>query len=353
MTTYNDFLIIGCGRMARGIAAGLRKLGVLRVRVWDRDVEAMTNLERDAQQSPLIYAACDAQASPKLHRGTTVFSTLGPADNIGWMETAIEAHSHWVDLNADSSQWEQNGKAQQHGSICLPDCGLAPGMSQVLARMLFGSFAKPRAIGISCGGLPQTPSPPWMYECTWNVEGLVAEYSGTAEARFGNEVINVPALSDIADFHGVIRNETWHVTGLERATTRGGLSTLVHRLPVPILSYGTLRYRGHFHLMKAVLDAGLLESEPARQRFISSLPVTGRDIVVLAGCCVDENACTLHVVCIIPPADGLTAMQRATGFAAALAWKHGVLLGNQCGVLPIDEAVDCGDVFNEWKQMTR
>ena len=75
----------------------------------------------------------------------------------------------------------------------VPDCGLAPGLGNILAAAS-SSSAGAGAIEIRCGGLPQTPRPPLGYKLVFNVGGLTNEYSGEAEYLRDGRIVRVPTL---------------------------------------------------------------------------------------------------------------------------------------------------------------
>ena len=60
-------------------------------------------------------------------------------------------------------------------SVYIPDCGFAPGLSNIMAGYLFTKFDT-KKIGIYVGGLPSEPRKPFLHSVTWSVEGLIDEY---------------------------------------------------------------------------------------------------------------------------------------------------------------------------------
>ena len=69
--------------------------------------------------------------------------------------------------------------ARSSGATYVPDCGFAPGLSNMLAYRLFKKSAADD-IEIIVGGLPERPVEPFLHSVTWSVEGLIDEYTRKA-----------------------------------------------------------------------------------------------------------------------------------------------------------------------------
>src|SRR4029079_6650871 len=88
-------------------------------------------------------------------------------------------------------------EARAAGVSVVPDCGLAPGLGNILAAWLVAEVTAAHAIQVPCGGLPQTPRPPLGYKLVFNVGGLTNEYSGEAEFLRGGKLVRIPTLTEV------------------------------------------------------------------------------------------------------------------------------------------------------------
>ena len=96
-------------------------------------------------------------------------------------KAAIEAGSHFCDLGHDDgivAQQLAEAPAALHANVtAVVNCGLAPGLADILAMHAFRQFERVDSLQLRVGGLPQHPHPPFNYQLVFSAEGLVEEYS--------------------------------------------------------------------------------------------------------------------------------------------------------------------------------
>jgi len=169
-----------------------------------------------------------------------------------------------------------NAQAVAKGITIVPDCGLAPGMVNVLAQYGIGQLDTVSAVRMFVGGLPQQPQPPLNYQIVYSLEGVLDYYTTLSWVLRDSKRQQVRALSEreTVDFGGA-------VGPLEAFHTAGGLSTMPFRYEgkIPSMEYKTLRYPGHAHIMEAIRDLGLLSLDPID---VKGAKVVPRDVVVAA-----------------------------------------------------------------------
>ena len=207
-----------------------------------------------------------------------------------------------------------------------------------------------------CGGLPMDPKPPLGYKAVFNLEGVLGNYFGSAYVLKDGKVKLVPSFSGLEkiDFGEPLGN-------LEAVVTGGATSTCpwTYRGDIQNYDYKTLRYPGHYEKIQAMKDLGLLETEPVdfngkkivpRKFFVHlaepRLKFEGdRDLlvmkIVVSG--VKDGRPTRIVYDLLEyedPDTGFTAMQRTTGFSAAVILE--MLAQGRVpskGVVPVEKAV--------------
>ena len=259
--------------------------------------------------------------------------------NLGMAEAAIEAGSHFCDLGGNTEivlqQKALAERAKAQGVSVIPDCGLAPGMVNILAAHGIRQLDQPRAVRIKVGGLPQNPEPPLNYQIVYSIEGVLDYYTTLSWVLRDGHPQQVTALSEIEelDFPGVGRLEAFH--------TAGGLSTMAQEYEgkLETMEYKTLRYPGHAKLMEAIRDLGLLEMEPVEvngQRVVPrdvfkeivgprlrKDPRTSPDLVALRVEVEGERdgedvVLRWDLVDRFDAETGITAMMRTTGYSLAI-----------------------------------
>ena len=222
---------------------------------------------RDGDAVRAMMGECDA-----------VMSAIPYYFNYELARLAVGAGVHFCDLGGNTEiVFQQKGldaEARARGVSVIPDCGLAPGMVNILAQYGISQLDTVRSVKIVVGGLPQQPEPPLNYQIVYSLEGVLDYYTTLSWVLRDGKRHQVKALSE---------RETVTfpapVGALEAFHTAGGLSTLAFRYEgkIPTMEYKTLRYPGHAHIMEAIRDLGLLDLAPVD---VKGLKVIPRDVVV-------------------------------------------------------------------------
>jgi lysine 6-dehydrogenase len=194
---------------------------------------------------------------------------------------AAEVGTPFCDLGGNTEiVFEQKGLdtvAKQTGASIIPDCGLAPGMVNILAQhgidLVEREGARVTSVRIFVGGLPQSPEPPLNYQIVYSLEGVLDYYTTLSWVVRDGQRVQVRALSEREPL------EIDGVGALEAFHTAGGLSTMAFRYEgkIPTLEYKTLRYPGHAAIMEAVRELGFLDLDPVQ---VKGVPVVPRDVAV-------------------------------------------------------------------------
>lgn len=259
--------------------------------------------------------------------------------NLAMTEAAVDAGSHFCDLGGNTQivqdQKALAARAAAKGVTVVPDCGLAPGMVNILAEHGIAQLDEVQSVRIKVGGLPQKPEPPLNYQVVYSLEGALDYYTTLSWVLRDGKQTQVKALSEIEhlDFPGIGTLEAFH--------TAGGLSTMAQRYEgkVPTMEYKTLRYPGHAEMMAVMRDIGLMGLEPVD---VKGTKVVPRDVFIsIVGPRLkkdykespdqvalrveaegrDKGEHVLYRYDLLDRYDadtGITAMMRTTGFSLAI-----------------------------------
>jgi lysine 6-dehydrogenase len=258
--------------------------------------------------------------------------------NLDLARLAAETGTHFCDLGGNTEivfqQKRFEAKARETGCTIVPDCGLAPGMVNVLAQHGIGKLDRVKSVKIYVGGLPQHPEPPLNYQIVYSLEGALDYYTTLSWVLRDAKRTQVKALSErekISFPHPVGDLEAFH--------TAGGLSTLAFRYEgkIPTMEYKTLRYPGHAHIVEAIRDLGLLDLAPVdvngvkvvpRDLFVSVVAPrltkpTGRDLVALRVIVEGTKEgkpkrLGWELLDYYDEARGISAMMRTTGYSLSI-----------------------------------
>ena len=300
-----------------------------------------------------------------------VMSAIPYYFNYDLARLAVEAGVHFCDLGGNTEivfkQKELDPEARRKNITVVPDCGLAPGMVNILAEYGISQLDSVESVKIFVGGLPQQPEPPLNYMLVYSLEGALDYYTTLSWVLRDATRTQVPALSEIepVKFDAPLGE-------LEAFHTAGGLSTMAFRYEgkIPTMEYKTLRYPGHAALMSAIRSLGLLDLEPIdvkgtkvvpRDVFIATLlpkltKPHGHDLValrvVVKGSKAGKQATkTFELVDRYDEKHDISAMMRTTGYSLSITGLMQVRGEvRPAGVHTPDECVPADRYVNELKK---
>lgn len=347
-------LVLGSGIVGTAAAWDLVRRGH-DVSVADADIEAARGASHESGAEPLFIDATDTPSLlDQLETYDTVVSAVPYRLGVSVASAAVATHTHYLDFGGNptvvANQKRLHEEAVAADVMIIPDCGLAPGLANVLAEDLIADVSDGPidSIQIRVGALPQEPVGALRYQLAFSSAGLINEYAEPCETIEDGVYATVEPLTRLED----VAWERWGP--LEAFSTAGGTSTMPtrHVGRVQALEYKTLRYPGHGVVFRSMLEMGMFDEE---QRPIGGTGVSPREIlldaldrtlprgapdVVLIRVWRDHRGerRTLQVADI--GRDGFSALARTTAFpATALAdlMARGVI--DQPGVFTMNEAV--------------
>src|SRR5439155_889688 len=94
---------------------------------------------------------------------------------------------HHTDLGGNTAivmkQKRLDRAARKRGVSVIPDCGLAPGMVNIIAAEGIRRVGEAESVKIYVGGLPQHPEPPLNYQIVYSIEGVLDYYTTPSKVR--------------------------------------------------------------------------------------------------------------------------------------------------------------------------
>ncbi len=336
-------LVLGAGLQGCACAFDLlRDPEVTAVTLADLQPERMARFlarRDDPRLHPIVLDVTDHPAVLSAMQGhDAVMSAIPYYFNGPMARLAVQAGCHFADLGGNTEivmeQKKLEEEAHAKGLSIMPDCGLAPGMVNILAAEGIRRLDRADRVRIYVGGLPQHPEPPLNYQIVYSLEGALDYYTTPSWILRDGKSTTVDALSEL---ESVPFGEP--IGTLEAFHTAGGLSTMAFSFEGKVreMEYKTLRYPGHATLMKAIRDLGLLDLTPIRVKGTEIVPrdafiaaVTpkltkpdGRDLVALRVVVSGEKggtpcSTTFDLVDYFDEVHGISAMMRCTGYSLSL-----------------------------------
>lgn len=270
-------LVLGSGNIGSTAAWDMAKnMSSCDIVIADRDARRAKDVADRIGESNVSWVHLDAANHGQLLR------TLKDCDlamgflpgNLGYglMKACIEARKDLVDVSyMAENPVRLHQAAASAGITIVPDCGLAPGISNLFVGHSFQKLDKTKAVHVMVGGLPEKPVPPLGYIVTWSPESLIDEYTRKAIIVKQGRRVQVEALSGIEsiEFPGVGKLEAFFTDGLRTLLyTMDGVGDMWEK---------TLRYPGHAEKIKLLEAMGLFRKEKIK---VEGLEVSPRKLMV-------------------------------------------------------------------------
>lgn len=183
------------------------------------------------------------------------------------MQDVIEAKKNIVDISFyPEDPFGLDDLAKKNNVIAVMDCGVAPGMGNVI----FGHHNQSMKISdYEClvGGLPVKRKWPYEYQAVFSPIDVIEEYIRPARFIQNKKLIIKEALSEteLIEFEEIGTLESWNSDGL-----RSLIKTMPH---VPNMIEKTLRYPGCVEYLKVLRASGFFSYEEIEVKGVKIKPI--------------------------------------------------------------------------------
>lgn len=249
--------VLGTGLIGRTIVTDLLAEPQLQLRAVDAGETSLARLPRhprlELQRADLLApgsietAVADADLVVCAVPGFLGFEVL---------RRVIDAGRSVVDISFfPEDAFTLDALARERGVSAVVDCGVAPGLCNLLAGRVARELDRVDSYVCYVGGLPALRRKPYEYAAVFSPADVIEEYTRPARLRQGGRELARPALSEVEllDLPGV---------GSLEAFNTDGLRSLLVTLDAPDMIEKTLRYPGHAELMRAFRDSGFFDETP-------------------------------------------------------------------------------------------
>jgi saccharopine dehydrogenase-like NADP-dependent oxidoreductase len=252
----HDVLVLGGGMIGSAVAFDLARSGRARVTIADLREPALPLVRGRSDIAVRRVDLSDPDAVRTLAEGFDVAvgalpSVLGHAA----LRAVIEAGTNVVDISFTAENaLVLDGLARERGVTAVVDCGVAPGVSNLMVGRAVAELAVVDDVEIFVGGLPRERRWPFDYKAGFAPSDVIEEYVRPARMVEQGRVVTKEALSEpeLLDFPGV---------GTLEAFNTDGLRSLLFTIKAPSMREKTLRYPGHVALMRAFRETGFFSKD--------------------------------------------------------------------------------------------
>jgi saccharopine dehydrogenase-like NADP-dependent oxidoreductase len=259
--------VLGAGMVGRAIAIDLAKN--FEVTSFDVSENSLSQLQLKNKEINTVksdlsnYKNYDELLKPCDFVITAVPGFMGYKT----LQAVINAGKNVVDISfSPENTLDLNDLAKEKNVTAIVDCGVAPGMSNLVLgyhneRMQIESFE------CVVGGLPKLRIKPFEYKASFSPADVIEEYTRPARFIENGTLIIRPALSDVEliDFENAGTLESFNTDGL-----RSILFTMPH---IKNMKEKTLRYPGHVDLIKALIKGGFFSENKINFKGVEISPL--------------------------------------------------------------------------------
>lgn len=331
----SKIVVLGAGMVGSVIASDLAASGSLSVTIADMREENL-RLAAARCNGRATTACLDLSDMTALKRLISehdlVVGALSSHLGMNALRAVIESKKNYCDISfMGEDAIELDALAKSNGVTAIVDCGVAPGMSNLLAGYGASLLNPCESIEIYVGGLPVERRMPFQYKAGFSPADVIEEYTRPSRIVENGKIVIRPALSEaeLMDFPGI---------GTLEAFNTDGLRSIATTLNVPFMKEKTLRYPGHIALMSALRDIGLFSKQPVSVGGKNVVPLDLTSTLMFPKWKYEPGERDLTVMCVIArgiksgkrttlrwdvldhldPSTGFTSMSRTTAFPCAM-----------------------------------
>jgi saccharopine dehydrogenase-like NADP-dependent oxidoreductase len=251
----SKIIVLGAGMVGSAMAIDLAKQH--RVSLTDINPEALNRAGQKCRDlnTKVLDVTTRQELQEEIRSHDLVINAVPGFLGFETLRTIIEADMNVIDIAFfPENSLELDELAKKHQVTAIVDCGVAPGMDNVILGY-YNEIMKLTDFECLVGGLPKTKKWPFCYKAPFSPIDVIEEY--TRPARYvenGKEIVRDPLTDcEYVEFDGV---------GTLEAFNSDGLRSIIYTMPhIPNMKEKTLRYPGHVEYVKVLKESGFFDSQ--------------------------------------------------------------------------------------------
>jgi lysine 6-dehydrogenase len=327
-------IVLGAGLVGGPMAVDLSKDARFAVTLADHNPAALAEPAAKFNMSTLVADLSDPASVRGLVKDyDMVVNALPGFMGYRTFKSVIEAGKNVVDIAFFiEDPFEADAIAKKNNVTAVMDCGVAPGMCNILIGHADHLLDETEEILYFVGGLPELREWPYEYKAVFSPVDVIEEYTRPARYIENGVLVTRPALSDpeLMNFPGI---------GTLEAFNTDGLRSLAYTVKAKNMKEKTLRYPGHIEKMAVLRETGFFsyDAVDVNGQQIRPIDMTARLLFPLWKLKPGEVDITVMKVIVKGKKDGKTqrytwdlfdkydpftgihSMARTTGYTATVA----------------------------------
>ncbi len=255
MKEKKKIIVLGAGLVGGPMAIDLAKEEEFQVSAVDVNKNSLDKLK----DYPVTTIQMDLSNPEKIQYLVKdydfVINALPGVIGFRTLEAVIRSRKNIVDISFfEEDPFLLDELAKKNNVIAIVDCGVCPGMSNVLIGYVDHLLDETENVYIFVGGLPKIREWPYEYKAVFSPMDVIEEYIRPARFIENGKLVTKPALSDreYINFEGI---------GTLEAFNTDGLRTLLKTIKVKNMREKTLRYPGHCEKMLILRETGFFSKQ--------------------------------------------------------------------------------------------
>ncbi|MBF2708517.1 saccharopine dehydrogenase family protein [Flavobacterium soyangense] len=250
-----NIIVLGAGMVGSAMAADLSKKH--NVTIADLSIQRLDYVKEKHQNINILQVdVCDTKKLQSVLAAYD-FVVCAVPGFLGFqtIKTVIEAGKNVVDISFfPENALELDALAKAKGVTAIVDCGVAPGMHNIILGY-YNEKLKLTDFETLVGGLPKIKKWPFNYKAPFSPIDVIEEYTRPARYVENGNIIIREALTDceFVEFDKVGTLESFNSDGL-----RSILFTMPH---IKNMKEKTLRYPGHVEYVRVLKDSGFFSEK--------------------------------------------------------------------------------------------
>lgn len=249
-------LILGAGLIGGPMAIDLAKDSEFNITLADINKDSLDKIGEKNKISTIQKDLSDSKSIKEIVKDFDIVLNAVPGFmGYNTLKAIIESSKDVVDIAFfPENPFTLDELAKKNNVTAIMDCGVAPGMSNVLIGYIDHLLDKTETALIYVGGLPEVRKWPYEYKAVFSPIDVIEEYTRPARYVENGNLVTRPALSDaeFLDFPNI---------GTLEAFNSDGLRTLAETIDAPNMKEKTLRYPGHIEKMAVLRETGFFNKE--------------------------------------------------------------------------------------------
>jgi len=286
----SNIIVIGAGMVGSAMAIDMAKNH--KVTLTDISLDALEKIK--SKHTALSIKTLDVRDHSALKKTISSFDLVICAVpgflGFNTLKGIIEAEKNVIDISFfPENSLELDALAKEKNITAIVDCGVAPGMDNVILGH-YNETMKLTDFECLVGGLPKEKKWPFAYKAPFSPIDVIEEY--TRPARYvenGHEVVK-EALTDCDYVH-------FDKIGTLESFNSDGLRSIIYTMPhIPNMKEKTLRYPGHVEYIRVLKESGFFNEAAIEVNGSSISPLDFTSKILFNEWKLDENEEELTVM---------------------------------------------------------